>query len=154
MTAAEDQEWLSRWTVGRDRQPGMKWLASSPGADSVRAMLVKFLDRYGPATVFARVLAEHLAVDPDQVYAENWPRKAARLAADRRAAGDHPHADRLQTALIALMFCANYGRPLVDPVSIDRGIGPDCWQVIDPAWRARIDTRTVQGSLFGPGGSS
>lgn len=40
------------------------------------------------------------------------------------------------------MFCANCGRPLTDPVSIDRGIGPDCWEMIDPAWRVAIDART------------
>jgi hypothetical protein len=119
----------------------MDWLASNPPADKVRAMLVKFLDRYGPATVFARVLAGHLGADPDQVYAENWPRKAAKLAAECRERGDHPHADKLHAALISLMFCANCGRPLMDPVSIDRGIGPDCWPRIDPGWRQAIITR-------------
>ena len=85
------------------------------------------------------------------------PRGAAKLAAECRARGDDPHADRLQAALVALMFCANCGRPLVDPVSIERGIGPDCWQQIDPAWRARIEARMtappvpVQGTLFGDG---
>ena len=94
----DDRMWLSRWTVGG--QPGMKWLAGNPGIDRVRATLVKMLDRADPATVFARVLGEHLGVDPHQVYAENWPRKAARLAAACRERGDHPHADKLHGALV------------------------------------------------------
>jgi len=39
------------------------------------------------------------------------------------------------------MFCANCGRPLNDPMSIDRGIGPHCWDHIDPAWHASISQR-------------
>lgn len=137
----DDRMWLARWTVGRERQPGMDWLAAGPPAERVRAMLVKFLDRGGPDTVFARVLGAHLGADPQQVYAENWPRKAAKLAAACRERGEHPHADKLHAALTALMLCANCGRPLNDPVSIARGVGPDCWEVIDPAWRARIENR-------------
>jgi hypothetical protein len=135
----DDQFWLARWKVGR--QPGMDWLASRPPDDRVRAMLVKFMDRYGPETVFARVMADHLGADRHQVYAENWPRKAAWLAADLRARGEHPHADQLHAALVALMFCANCGRPLADPVSVERGIGPDCWPRINPAWRTSIEAR-------------
>ncbi len=62
MITAEDQAWPDRWRVGG--QPGMDWLASNPAPDRVRASLVKFLDRYGPATVFARVLASHLGRRP------------------------------------------------------------------------------------------
>jgi hypothetical protein len=39
----------------------------------------------------------------------------------------------------------------VDPVSIDRGIGPDCWERIEPAWRAAIEARieaTRAGTLW------
>jgi hypothetical protein len=82
-----------------------------------------------------------LSADIDAIYAEAYPRRAAQLAAEARARGDHPHADRLQTALVALMFCANCGRALADPVSIGRGIGPDCWPRIDPAWRTSISQR-------------
>ena len=143
----DDKMWLSHWKVGR--QLGTEWLADNPPADRVRAMLVKMLDRGGgPKSVFARVLGDHLGADPVQVYAENWPRKAARLAADARERGDHPHADQLHAALIALMYCANCGRPLNDPVSIDRGIGPDCWQVIAPDWRNAISTR-LAGQILG-----
>jgi hypothetical protein len=140
----DDRFWLGRWTVGRDRQPGMEWLAADPPADQVRAMLVKFLDRYGPQTVFARVTGAYLSADPHQLFAENWPRKAARLAAACRERGDQPHADKLHAALVALMFCANCGRPLVDPLSIDRGIGPDCWGVIAPEWQTRISARLAR----------
>lgn len=141
MTAAaqltdDDRMWLGRWKVGR--QPGMDWLAGQPPADRVRAMLVKFMDRCGTETVYARVLADHLGADRHRLYAENWPRKAATIAAACRARGEHPRADQLHAALVALMYCANCGRPLADPVSIERGIGPDCWPRIDPAWRAAI----------------
>lgn len=135
----DDKTRLSRCRVGR--QSLTDWLASDPPADKARAILVKFLDRYGTETVFARVMAAHLGVDPVRLYAENWPRKAARLAAEARARGDHPHADQLHTSLVALMFCANCGRPLDDPVSIGRGIGPDCWGRIDPQWRQAIAER-------------
>jgi hypothetical protein len=91
--------------------------------------------------VLCRVLAAHLDVDPYQVYAKNYPRKAAKLAADARARGDHPHADELHSALIAMMSCANCGCPLVDLVSIERGIGPDCWQKVDPQWKRAIAER-------------
>lgn len=138
----DDRAWLARATIGR--QPFMEWLAASPPPDKVRAMLVKFLDRYGPSTVFARVMGAHLGEDPVRLYAENWPRKAARLAEECRARGDHPHADSLQRALVALMYCANCGRPLVDPESIDRGIGPDCWERIAPDWRAAVEARTAR----------
>lgn len=129
----DDRMWLARCIIGR--QPIMDWLASDPPADKVRAHLVRLLDRGGPRTVFARVLSARIGIDPDHVYAENWPRKAARLAATARDRGDQPHADRLHAALVALMFCANCGRPLNAPVSIERGIGPDCWERIDPLWR-------------------
>jgi hypothetical protein len=135
----DDKFWLGRLTIGG--LPTMEWLATEPPADRVRAQLVKLLDRYGPRTVFARVLGAHLGADPDRLYAENWPRKAAQLARTARERGDHPHADKLHTALVALMFCADCGRPLEDPVSINRGIGPDCWTRIDPAWRASIEAR-------------
>ena len=135
----EDRLMLSRWTVGG--RSAMAWLEDNPPAEKVHSTLVRVLDRGGPRSVFARVLAAHLGVDPVHVYAENWPRKAARLAADARTRGDRPHADQLHSALVALMFCANCGRPLDDPVSISRGIGPDCWGRIDPQWRHSISER-------------
>jgi Family of unknown function (DUF6011) len=135
----DDRRWLSRWRVGK--QTGEEWLNSKPPTDQAHTILVKMLDRGGTNTVFARLLSEYLGVDPVKVYAENWPRKAARLAVACRERGDHPHADKLHAALVALMFCANCGRPLVDPLSIGRGIGPDCWEVIDPEWRGAISRR-------------
>lgn len=132
----DDTLLLSRVTIGR--QPFADWLASNPPPDKVRAMLVKFMDKGGPRTVFARLLSERLGVDPVQIFTENWPRKAARLAADARSRGDDPHADSLHAALVALMFCANCGRSLGDPVSVERGIGPDCWEVIESQWRDAI----------------
>jgi uncharacterized protein DUF6011 len=135
----DDRKWLARCTIGR--RPVMDWLATDPPADTVRAHLVKILDRAHPGFVVCRVLADHIGADPNRVYAENWPRKAAKLARSARDRGDHPHADQLHAALIALMYCANCGRPLLDPVSIERGIGPDCWERIPPQWRQSISDR-------------
>lgn len=58
------------------------------------------------------------------------------------------HADKLHGALVALMFCANCGRPLEDPQSVNRGIGPDCWGRIDPAWRSSIEARTGHADVL------
>ncbi|HEX6520947.1 MAG TPA: DUF6011 domain-containing protein [Streptosporangiaceae bacterium] len=137
----DDRRQLTRCTIGG--LPLMEWLASDPAPDRVRAHLVKFLDRGGTQMVFVRVLSAHIGADPVQVYTENWPRKAAKLAAAARERGDQPHASQFHRALVALMFCANCGRPLEDPVSIGRGIGPDCWTRIDPAWRTAIEARTA-----------
>lgn len=135
----DDRAWLARCTIGR--RPIMEWLATDPPADKVSAHLVKILDRAHPGFVVCRVLAAHIGADPCRVYAENWPRKAARLAKSARDRGDQPHADKLHAALVALMFCGNCGRPLEDPVSISRGIGPDCWGRINPQWRQAIASR-------------
>jgi hypothetical protein len=140
LTEAEAAE-LARWRHGKLSIP--EWLATNPTWDSVHASLVRALDRRGQGGVFARVLADHLRVDADNVYAENYPRKAAQLAADLRADGNTRRSDWIRESLVQLMFCANCGRPLGDPVSIDRGIGPDCWERIDPAWRASIEDRLV-----------
>ncbi len=142
-TTTDEAAELARWHIGKGkhRQTVPGWLASGPEPDRVRAMLVRALDRPDRSGALGRALAAHLGADLDALYAEHYPRKAARLAADCRGRGDHPHADRLHAALVALMFCASCGRPLTDPLSIDRGIGPDCWQDIGPAWRAAIEHR-------------
>ena len=132
---------LSNWTIGG--RPAPAWLASGPDPELARAKLVRALDRPRRGGAWARALAAYLGADLDAVYAEHYPRKAARLASEARARGDNPHAEKLQSALVALMFCANCGRPLADPLSIDRGIGPDCWQKIEPAWRDAISARLV-----------
>ncbi len=141
LTDTESAE-LARWHVGKLTIP--EWLASEPSRERVQASLVRVLDRPGRGGVFARVLADHLGADVDEVFAANYPRKAARLAAQCRERGDHPHAGKLQAALVALMFCANCGRPLVDPVSIGRGIGLDCWPRIDPDWQRSIEARLTR----------
>ncbi len=139
MTEAEAAE-LAIWHIGKLTVP--EWLASGPSPDRKRAVLVRLLDRvHTPNGLLIKVLARDLGMDPDALWAERHPRKAAKYAAACRARGDHPHADKLHAALISLMFCANCGVPLVDPLSIDRGIGPDCWERIDPAWRQAIITR-------------
>jgi len=141
LTEAEAAE-LARWHVGKLTIP--EWLASEPSCERVQSMLVRLLDRTNGgvgSALLGRVLARTIGADADALYAENFPRKAARLAAECRERGDHPHADKLQAALVALMFCANCGRPLADPVSINRGIGPDCWPRIEPGWRTAIERR-------------
>jgi hypothetical protein len=135
----DDKLWLSRVTIGR--KPVLEWLATAPPPDRVRSCLIKIMDRGDPGHVVSRLLAAHIGADPYVLYAENWPRKAARLAKKARELGNHPHAEKLHTALVALMFCASCGRPLEDPVSIDRGIGPDCWTRIDPQWKSSIAAR-------------
>ena len=138
LTEAEAAE-LARWRYGKLSIP--EWLASGPSPERLQASLVRVLDRPGRGGVFARVLADHLGADVDEVFAGHYPRKAAKLAAACRDRGEHPHANKLHAALIALMFCANCGRPLVDPVSIERGIGPDCWERLDARWREAISER-------------
>ncbi len=78
MLTDDDRNWLSRCTIGG--LPILEWLTGGPPPDRVRAYLVKWLDRGGTETVFARVLGAHLGADPITLYAENWPRKAAKLA--------------------------------------------------------------------------
>jgi hypothetical protein len=134
---------LSRWRIGG--KPAPAWLAGRPDPRTVKAKLIRILDRPGRGGAMGRALARYLSADPDAVYAEAYPRKAAQLAAAARARGEDAHADKLQTLLVALMHCANCGRPLADPVSIGRGIGPDCWPRIDPAWRESI-VRRLAGS--------
>jgi hypothetical protein len=134
----DDRAWLARWRIGK--QTFSEWLDGKPPADQAHGVLVKTLDRVGTSNVFARLLGEYLKVDPVKVYAENWPRKAAKHAAAARERGDYPHADKLHAALVSLMFCGNCGRPLNDPV-IGRGVGPDCWDAIDPDWRNAISAR-------------
>jgi len=142
----DERRILARCTIGG--KPIPEWLATSPGPDRVHSLMIRWMDRGGPRSVPACVLAGHLGADTVRVYAENWPRKAAKLAEAARARGDQPHAERLHAALIALMFCANCGRPLEDPVSIERGIGPDCWGRIDPQWRHAIASRVTGADVL------
>jgi Family of unknown function (DUF6011) len=137
-TAAESAE-LARWRIGR--VSARDYLAAQPPADQVMPKLIRLLDRPGRGDALGRAFAAYLGADLDTLFAEHHPRRAAKLAAECRARGDHPHADKLHASLVALMFCANCGRPLDDPLSIDRGIGPDCWEIIDPQWRQAISAR-------------
>ena len=89
--------------------------------------------------------ARYLSVDLDAVYAEHFPRKVARLAAEAADRGDQAHADMIRTVLISLNFCGNCGRPVTDPVSVRRGIESECCGEIDPGWR-----ETIRQRLAGP----
>ena len=104
MTAADaasltddDRRWLASCTIGR--KPIMDWLADDPPADSVRAQLIKVLDRYrsGPLNIIARVLADHLGTDPVRLYASC---ASAKLAEQARARG--PSARRALHVAVAL----------------------------------------------------
>lgn len=142
-SAAAEAEELARWWVGtrKGRMSPVEYLATEPPANEVRPRLIRLLDRPGRGGALGRAFAAYLGADLDALFAGHHPRRAAKLAEDCRARGDHPHADQLHAALVALMFCANCGRPLADPLSVGRGIGPDCWGVIDPDWRTQINAR-------------
>jgi len=148
-TTAEDAE-LARWRIGtrKGRMSPGEYLATTPPADEVMPRLIRLLDRPARGGALGRAFAAYLGADLDALFAEHHPRRAAKLAEECRAHGDHPHADKLHAALVALMFCANCGRPLNDPLSIDRGIGPDCWEVIDPEWRTRISARLARAEVL------
>lgn len=130
---------LSRWRIGGI--PAPRWLASRPDPQMARAKLIRALEQPDRGGAWGRALARYLSVDLDALYGKAYPRKAAQAAAEARARGDDLHADKLQTVLIALEHCANCGHPLADPLSVSRGVGPDCWPRIDPAWRASISQR-------------
>jgi hypothetical protein len=56
------------------------------------------------------------------------PVKMAAQAQWYRERGDVYTAGRLEAKLVAVGRCKRCGRGLTDPTSVDRGIGPDCWQ--------------------------
>ena len=56
------------------------------------------------------------------------PAKVAAQAAWHRANGNPDRADLLERQLNAVRRCKRCGRTLSDPVSIERGIGSDCWE--------------------------
>jgi len=143
VTAVTEAAELARWWVGtrKGRMAPREYLATAPPAGEVMPRLIQLLDRPARGGALGRAFAAYLGADLDALFAEYHPRRAAKLAEECRARGDHPHAGKLHAALVALMFCANCGRPLNDPLSIDRGIGPDCWEVIDLEWRTRINAR-------------
>jgi hypothetical protein len=88
MTKDGEAAELARWRVGRQSVPD--WLASDRATpDRVRAMLVRALDRPDRGGAFGRSLAANLGLDVDEVYAQHYPRKNAKLAAQARARGDH-----------------------------------------------------------------
>jgi hypothetical protein len=55
------------------------------------------------------------------------PGRQAETAARLRATGRLERADKLERQLVALGRCKHCGRKLSDPVSIERGVGSDCW---------------------------
>jgi hypothetical protein len=58
---------------------------------------------------------------------KRWqPTKLAQQAAHYRQLGLDDIADRFQEQLRTTGRCKRCGRPLTDPASIERGVGPDC----------------------------
>ena len=55
------------------------------------------------------------------------PQKVAYQARYWRAHGRLDVAERLEAQLVAFHRCRICGRALSDPVSISRGVGPECW---------------------------
>jgi Family of unknown function (DUF6011) len=63
------------------------------------------------------------------VTAVSWlanPVKGARIARWYRANGRTELAEAIEQELAATGRCRICGRPLSDPVSVERGVGPDC----------------------------
>lgn len=56
------------------------------------------------------------------------PAKMALAIKYYRARGRDDLADQLEAELTSAGRCRRCGRPLSDPVSIERGIGSDCWR--------------------------
>jgi hypothetical protein len=56
------------------------------------------------------------------------PKKLAERAARLRDVGRPDDAAQVERILAAAGHCKHCGRPLSDPVSVERGVGPDCWQ--------------------------
>ena len=54
------------------------------------------------------------------------PAKLAGQAAYWRAHGRGDVADRLEAQLVGDGRCRRCGRALTDPVSVERGVGPEC----------------------------
>lgn len=141
MTAATPPTWPSSPAGGSAAYPHRSGWLARPDPQLASAKLVRALDQPGRGGAWGRALARYLSVDLDAVYAKAYPRKAAQVAGEARARGDDLQADKLQTVLAALEHCANCGHPLTDPLSVGRGIGPDCWEQIDPDWRESISRR-------------
>jgi hypothetical protein len=58
---------------------------------------------------------------------KRWqPTKLAQQAAWHRSHGHDDIAERLETWLTRDKRCKRCGRPLTDPESLERGVGPDC----------------------------
>jgi hypothetical protein len=38
----------------------------------------------------------------------------------------------MRIGAVAARACANCGRTLIDPISLQRGIGPECWDHLQP----------------------
>ena len=56
------------------------------------------------------------------------PGRVARYAAYYRQRGQDDSAELLEARLVGAGRCKRCGRELSDPVSVERGVGPDCWQ--------------------------
>jgi hypothetical protein len=59
---------------------------------------------------------------------QRWrPTKLAEQAAWHRQGGRLDIAEKFETQLVREGRCKLCGRPLSDPDSLERGVGPDCW---------------------------
>jgi hypothetical protein len=120
-TTTPDDVLAGWWMEGR---PAREWLADA-SSDAIHKMLVAVMKRRGfvPAAV---AIAEAGELDPYQVYAESFPRRAANAAQIARGRGDQRTSDLFALWLMSGGWCCCCGRRLVDPASVVRGIGPDC----------------------------
>lgn len=83
----------------------------------------------GPlAALWARTYEEMPRKAADAIRRARTKAQEARQSGDRQLAEDYEEAgDALEAILRKKTRCRECGRGLDDPVSVARGVGPDCW---------------------------
>ena len=84
----------------------------------------------GPLAAFwARTYETMPRKASDAILRARMKAQEARQAGDRQLAEDYEEAgDVLEAILTKQARCRACGRALEDPVSVARGVGPDCWE--------------------------
>jgi hypothetical protein len=76
------------------------------------------------------------------------PAKLAEQAAWHRMHGRLELAELFEAQLVRTGRCKRCGRPLSDPESLERGVGPDCWAANAATYQVRdgdyLDDETGQ----------
>lgn len=83
----------------------------------------------GDVDRYARTYRKHPRLLAERITEKRAKAQAARQAGDQRTATQYEdQADQLEAARRHLGTCRACGRPLEDPASVDRGVGPSCWR--------------------------